>query len=374
MKIASVEAVKIGQSTAEFYERDALAVVGGAEHPMEIALVKVVTADGQVGWGECISYGGIHPVASSIETVLGPLIKNEDPSTITKLWDKMYMATFRLGRRGVIISAMSGVDVALWDLLGKEVGAPVYKLLGGADRNVKGYITGGYYRQDKDIPKLLEEEKSYLDAGFDTVKIKIGALSPKQDLERIKAIKDAFGERINVAVDANNTYDFNSALKMGRQLEKFDVIFFEEPIATDQPDLSAELAKALDIPIAGYETAYSLYEFRDIIEKHAVDYVQVDAAWNGGITEMLRIGALARAHGLPVIPHYSAGGIGFVASLHAALAINSPMIEYHLRPNPFRDGLAGNAIKYEHGSFVPPKGNGLGVIPDERVVERYTLK
>jgi D-arabinonate dehydratase len=374
MKIAEVEAIKVGQSTAEFYERDALAVVGGAEHPMEIALVRIVTTTGEVGWGECISYGGVHPVASSIETVLGPLIKNEESFTITKLWDKMYMATFRLGRRGVIVSAMSGIDVALWDLLGKEVGTPVYKLLGGSDRSVKGYITGGYYREDKDIPKLLEEEKSYLDAGFDTVKIKIGGLSPKQDLERIKALKDEFGDRINLAVDANNTYDFISALKMGRQLEKYGVVFFEEPIATDQPDLSAELAKALEVPIAGYETAYTLYEFRDLIEKHAVDYVQVDAAWNGGITEMVRIGALARAHGLPVIPHYSAGGIGFVASLHVALAINSPMIEYHLRPNPFRDGLAGSAIRYERGSFVPPKGVGLGVVPDEKLIEHYKLR
>ncbi|MDG6899822.1 MAG: mandelate racemase/muconate lactonizing enzyme family protein [Nitrososphaerota archaeon] len=374
MKISKVETIKVWQPTKEFYERDALAVVGGAEHPMEIVLVRIETSSGEFGYGECVSYGGLEPVAASVEKVLGPLLTGEESSSITHLWEKMYMATFRLGRRGVVISAMSGVDIALWDLLGKELGAPIYKLLGGAERRVKGYITGGYYRADKDIPTLIEEVRMYIKAGFDTVKLKIGALPLAQDVNRIRSVKEAFGDKVNIAVDANNTFDFNSALRMGRELEKLGVIFFEEPISTDQPALSAELARTLDVPIAGYETAYTIYEYRDFIESHAVDIVQNDAAWNGGITEMLRIGTLARAHGLPVIPHYSAGGIGFVASLHAALAMNSPMIEYHLRPNPFRDGLAGDAIKYENGEFLQPSKPGLGITPDEKVIERYTLK
>ncbi|MDG7010858.1 MAG: mandelate racemase/muconate lactonizing enzyme family protein [Nitrososphaerota archaeon] len=374
MKISKVETIKVKQPTKEFYERDALAMVGGAEHPMEIVLVRLETANGEVGYGECVSYGGLEPVAASVEKVLSPLVSGEEASTVTRLWDKMYAATFRLGRRGVIISAMSGVDIALWDILGKELGAPIYKLLGGAERRVKGYITGGYYREDKDIPALVKEARGYRQAGFDTVKLKIGALPLVQDVRRVKAVKDAFGDKIDIAVDANNTLDFNAALRMGRELEKLGVIWFEEPIPTDHPELSAELARTLDVPIAGYETAYTLYEFRDFIERHAVDIVQDDAAWNGGITEVLRIGTLARAHGLPVIPHYSAGGVGFVASLHAALAVNSPMIEYHLRPNPFRDGLAGDAIRHEHGEFLPPSKPGLGITPDERVIERYALR
>ncbi|MDG6982818.1 MAG: mandelate racemase/muconate lactonizing enzyme family protein [Nitrososphaerota archaeon] len=341
---------------------------------MDITLVKVETSTGEVGYGECVSYGALEPVAVSVEKVLAPLAKGEEASAVTQIWEKMYMATYRLGRRGVVISAMSGIDTALWDILGKELGTPVYKLLGGAERRMKGYITGGYYREDKDIPALIEEERSYLEAGFDTVKLKIGALPLAQDVARIRSIKEAFGDRINIAVDANNTLDFNSALRMGRELEKLGVIWFEEPIPTDHPALSAELATALDVPIAGYETAYTLYEYRDFIERHAVDIVQNDAAWNGGITEMLRIGTLARAHGLPVIPHYSAGGVGFVASLHASLAMDSPMIEYHLRPNPFRDGLAGDAIRHEHGEFLQPKKPGLGITPDEKIIERYRLK
>jgi len=355
----------------EFYERDALAVVGGAEHPMEVCLIRVETSDGEVGVGEAIGYGSPESVAVTVNSVLGNILRGEDSTGIWQLWEKMYRATFRLGRRGIVISAMSGVDVALWDLAGKELGAPIYKLLGGRPRRMRGYITGGYYRPEKDVPGLLEEVEGYVRAGFRTVKIKIGGMSIEGDLKRITAVRERFGEELEIAVDANNVYSFSEALRMGRGLERLGIIFFEEPISTDYPELSARLAEQLDIPIAGYETAFTIYEFREIISRYAVDLVQADAAWNGGITEMVRIGVLARSFGLPLIPHYSAGGIGFVASLHAALTLDSPMIEYHLRPNPLREALAGDAIRHSGGYFEPPSRPGLGVMMREDDLERF---
>ncbi|BDC18832.1 mandelate racemase/muconate lactonizing enzyme family protein [Acidianus sp. HS-5] len=368
MKIRDIETIKL--SSREFYEQDALAVKEGAEHHMDVVVVKVTTEDGEIGYGESIAYGALESVATTIEKILKPLTLGEEVSPVN-LWDKMYKSTFRLGRRGIIISAISGIDIALWDILGKEFGAPIYSILGASSRRIKGYITGGYYRQDKDIEKLLDEVKSYIDKGFDTVKIKIGGLKVEEDLKRLRAIKDNF-EKVDIAVDANNVYDFNTALKVGKELEKLGIIFFEEPIPTDFPSLSSELAKALDVPIAGYETAFTLYEFRDIILNHAVDIVQADAAWSGGITEMLRIGNFARAFSFPLIPHYSAGGIGFIASLHVALAINSPMIEYHLRYNPLREGLVGE-IKYENGEFIPPQRPGLGISLKEEIIKKYRV-
>jgi D-arabinonate dehydratase len=355
----------------EFYEKDALAVIGGAEHPMEVCLVTVETSDGGVGYGEAIGYGSPESVEVTVNKVLNRLLSGEEPERIWYLWDKMYKATFRLGRRGIVVSAISGVDIALWDLLGKEHGTPVYRLLGGNPRKMKGYITGGYYRPDKDIPKLLEEVEGYLRSGFDTVKIKVGGLSIEEDLRRLGALRERFGDKLKMAVDANNVYDFNQALRMGRELNRLEVIFFEEPLSTDYPELSAKLAEQLDVPIAGYETAFTIHEFKEIISRYAVDIVQADAAWNGGITEMLRIGVLSRAYGLPLIPHYSAGGIGFVASLHVALTIDSPMIEYHLRPNPLREGLAGDAIRHSEGFFEPPQRSGLGITLREEVIEKY---
>ena len=338
MKIDKVDAIELSYS--EFYERDALAVIGGAEHHMEVLLVRLETANGMVGYGECISYGGLSAVSSTVNKVLSPLVKGNESSEIRRTWDKMYKATYRLGRRGVMVSGMSGIDIALWDLMGKELGVPVYKLLGGSQVPIKGYITGGYYRKDKDISQLVEEVKSYVQRGFNAVKIKVGGLSVEEDAMRIRSLRESFGDNLEIAVDANNVYDFNSALRIGREFEKLNVLFFEEPISTDFPELSAELARTLDVPIAGYETAYTLFEFRDLIQRHAVDIVQSDASWTGGITELLRIGDFARSFGYRVVPHFSAGGIGFVANLQTALAMESPMIEYHLRPNPLREKLS----------------------------------
>jgi D-arabinonate dehydratase len=373
LRIRNVDAVMLRLSD-EIYERDALAVKGGAEHPMEVLLVIVETDSGLIGYGESVSYGGLYAVYAAVKKVLVPMLRGHEVDGIADLWDRMYKATFRLGRRGIMISAMSGIDIALWDLLGKELGAPIYRLLGGRAKRIKGYITGGYYREGKDIRELVEEVKNYVKQGFKTVKIKVGGVELAEDLRRLRAIREEFGDSLEIAVDANNVYSFNEALKAGREFEKLGVIFFEEPIMTDFPDLSAELARTLEIPIAGFETAYTLYEFRELISKRAVDIVQADAAWNGGITEMHRIGVMARAYGLPLIPHYSAGGVGFVASLHVALAIGSPMVEYHLRPNKLREGLAGDAIKYENGEFLPPAGPGLGIKPSEKVIEEYKVK
>lgn len=358
-------------SFTEFYERDALAIVGGAEHPMDVCLIKVETVDGIVGYGESLGYGAPQSVAVTVNKVLARLLEGEDSSNILGLWDKMYKASFRLGRRGVMISAMSGVDIALWDILGKELGAPIYKLLAARPRRVKGYITGGYYRPEKDIQRLIEEVRSYREKGFDTVKIKIGGVSLEKDFERLSALKQHFDDEIKIAVDANNVYEFNTALKMGRFLDKLGVVFFEEPVLTDYPELSSKLASLVDVPIAGYETAYTLYEFRDIIAKNAVDIVQADACWSGGITEVYRIGVLARSYGLPLIPHYSTGGISFIANLHAALAVDSPLIEFHLRPNKLREALAGDAIRYQDGFFEPPKDAGLGVKLDEDKLDEF---
>jgi len=369
MIIKKADAIEL--SFTEFYERDALAITGGAEHNMVVLLVRVETTNGMVGYGESVSYGGIRAISSGINDVLSELVVGEDSCEIRRIWDKMYKATYRIGRRGAMISGMSGIDIALWDLLGKELGAPIYKLLGGSREKIKGYVTGGYYREGKDISQLIDEVSHCIDAGFDTVKIKVGGLALGEDVSRIRAIRQTFGDKIRIAVDANNVYDFNSALSIGREFEKLGVLFFEEPILTDFPQLSSELARTLDVPIAGYETAYTSYEFRDLIQSHAIDIVQSDASWGGGITELQRIAVLARAFGFDVIPHFSAGGIGFAANLHVALAMRSPMIEYHLRPNPLREKLVSNLIERQSGYFLPLDKPGLGITVDEKVIEEF---
>lgn len=355
-------------------ERDALAVKALAEHPMEIVITEIETEDGYIGYGESLAYGCSDAVRVTIDKILKPLILKEDEELIEYLWDKMYKATLRFGRRGIAIAGISGVDTALWDIMGKKTRKPIYKLLGGFKRKVRAYITGGYYSEKKDLERLRDEITYYVKMGFKGVKVKIGGKTMREDLERLKVVKEVVGDEVNVAVDANNVYTFEEALKMGRELEKMGIWFFEEPIQTDYLDLSAKLAKALEVPIAGYETAYTRWEFYEIMRKEAVDIVQTDVMWTGGISEMMKIGNMAKVMGYPLIPHYSAGGISLIANLHVASALGTEWIEMHLRRNDLRDKIFKESIEIEDGHLVVPESPGLGYTLRDEVFEEYKCK
>jgi D-arabinonate dehydratase len=313
-------------------------------------------------------------VKAVVDKFLKPLLVGEDEELIERLWSRLYMATLRYGRRGIAIAAISGVDVALWDIMGKRAGRPIYKLLGGYRKRVRAYVTGGYYSRGKDIEGLVREVTSYTKAGFRAVKIKIGALSIEEDLARLRAVKDAVGDSVLVAVDANNTYTYEEALRMGRKLEELGIWFFEEPIQTDLVEWSARLASELDVPIAGYETAFTRWEYLGILREHAVDIVQVDSMWAGGISEFMKIGTLAKTLGYPVIPHYSASGVSLIANLHVAAALGCDWIEFHLRPNDLRDRIFREPILRENDELVLPERPGLGYEINEEVLEDYALR
>lgn len=352
-------------------EKDALAIKSLAEHPMEIVVTEIETSDGYTGYGESLSYGCSDAVQVTIEKILKPLLLKEDEELIEYLWDKMYKATLRFGRRGIVIAGISGIDIALWDIMGKKTKKPIYKLLGGFKRKIKAYITGGYYSEKKDIEKLREEEAYYAKMGFEGVKVKIGAKRMEEDLERLRAVREAVGENVKIAVDANNVYTFDEALEMGRKLERLGIWFFEEPIQTDYLDLSARLAEELEIPIAGYETAYTRWEFYEIMRKRAVDIVQTDAMWTGGISEMVKIGNIAKVMGFPLIPHYSAGGISLIANLHVASALGTEWIEMHLRKNDLRDKIFKESLEIDSGHLVVPDRPGLGFTLKDEIFEEY---
>lgn len=355
-------------------ERDALAVKALAEHPMEIVVTEIETSDGYVGYGESLAYGCSDTVKTLIEKTLKPLLISQDEELIEYLWDLMYKATLRFGRRGIAIAGISGIDTALWDIMGKKAKMPIYKLLGGYKKKVKAYITGGYYSEKKDIERLKDEEAYYVKMGFKGIKVKIGGKTMEEDLERLKSVREVVGDNVKIAVDANNVYTYDEALKMGRELEKLGIWFFEEPIQTDYLDLSARLADALEVPIAGYETAYTRWEFYEIMRKRAVDIVQTDVMWTGGISEMMKIGNMAKVLGYPLIPHYSAGGISLIANLHVASALGTEWIEMHLRKNDLRDKIFKEQIEIDNGHLVVPDRPGLGFTIRDDVLENYKCK
>lgn len=235
-------------------------------------------------------------------------------------------------------------------------------------------MTGGYYREGKGLEELREEVRQAISRGFRGMKLKIGGLDRATDVRRLEVVREEGGEHFFLGVDANNALSYPEALWWGRQLEALGIDFFEEPISTDQPALSARLANVLDIPIAGYETETSVFGMRDFIVNGAVDIVQSDCIWAGGITEVRRIADLARAFGLPFIPHYSAGALALVANLHLAAAIpNASWQELHLRTNPLRDELFIEPLKVVDGCLQLPNKPGLGVELNPDTVAKYRV-
>jgi D-arabinonate dehydratase len=339
----------------------------------DVYLVKIMTDDGFEGIGEGFALGSLQSTAVIVEEILKPLLLGEDSTNIEGLWQKMYRGSFRMGRRGIVLAAMSAIDIALWDLLGKRAGLPVYKLLGGDKSIVRAYASAGYYQEGKGLSELAVEMDGYRKQGFQAVKMKVGGASMSEDIARVKTARDALGADIKLAVDANNAWDYTTALKFANAIEAYDIFFLEEPLSTDDIQGSIKLARDTAIPIAGYETEYTRFGLRDLIVNDGVDIVQTDVIWSGGISEARKIGIMASAFGKECIPHFSAGIVSLTANLHFAASLsNIKWMELTLDDNPLRSELSCNTnIKVESGKFVLADAPGLGIELNEEIIQRY---
>jgi L-alanine-DL-glutamate epimerase-like enolase superfamily enzyme len=358
-------------------------------------LVELGTEDGEVGIGESAIYGG---PASVVETMihdeLAPRILGEDPTRPEWLWQVMTGRSHQHGDGGVLPAAISGLDTAIWDLMAREAGLPLYRLLGGYRDEVRTYASAGFYAEGKDASGLADEARRYVEAGFRHVKIKVGRTTDTpvnplvhmdapdfatvtfaEDLQRVGAVRKAIGDGVHIMVDANNAWTKPTALEAGREFERLGVHWFEEPVATDDRKGSAALAAVLSVPVAGYETRTGLAGFRDLIADGAVDIVQPDVIWTGGITACRRIAALAMAAGLPCVPHVFSTAVSLAANLHFIASIpNSYLLEFDQNPNALRTELLDHPIQPdEHGIVAVPEGPGLGVRLDEETLRRYAV-
>ena len=355
-------------------------------------LVEVETDTGIVGIGEAGVGGGA--TADVIAKSLKPLLIGQDPLLIEGLWQKMFARTRQFGRRGLVMQAISGIDIALWDIAGKAAGMPVYRLLGGCRDRVEAYASGGFYQQGKSAADLAAEAEGYRARGFKGMKMKVGRnpstqtplrellgqkdfceVDPEEDLTRVAAVREALGPKAKLMVDANCAWSPAMAIAMGREMERHNLYWIEEPVATDDIEGSAEVARALAAPVAGYETELGLYGFRELISRGAVDIVQLDLAWSGGFSEGKRIAAYAHAHHRMVAPHAFAGAVLLVASLHFAAAIpNGLELEWDQNPNAIREELLKQPLRLEKdGTVKVPERPGLGVELDRVAVERYRI-
>ena len=389
MKITNVETVGLAYPTKKpFY--NAL----GRSAQRACLLVRIYTDEGIVGVGEAAPYGG--PLIST-ETVirreLAPKLIGLDPMDVESIWHRLFFEGYQHSRNGIFVCALSGVDMALWDIMGKALKQPIYKLLGGFRSRVKVYASGGFYGQGKSREELAAELKSYVQQGFDAVKMKVGrtftpltprelsdgaeecALTFAEDLERVRVAREAVGDRIALMVDANAAWTYPDALQAGRVFDELNVYLFEEPLRTDDYEGSAQLASHLRTRVAGYETECLLTNFTRLIEGRCVDLVQPDISWAGGFTECRKIAAVAEAHCMEVAPHAFSSGILLAASLQFSAGLsNGAMVEFDMTENGLRTGLLKEPFIPKEGYIeLDEKKYGLGIELNENVIEQYRV-
>ena len=346
-------------------------------------VVEIRTDTGLIGWGDC--YGPAAVNRSIIDNVFKAVLIGRDPFDVEVLWEELYNKIKDYGLSGFSISSISGIDIALWDIIGKAVNQPIHKLIGGAFRTqLQAYATGLYF---KDMNRLneeaVEEAKGYVTQGFKAIKMKIGLGSITRDIDRVAAVRDAIGPDVHLMVDANHCFNVPQAIAIGRELQKLDIFWFEEPISPEDLDGYVEVTAKLDMAIAGGENEFTKFGFRRILERRAMDIVQPDVCAAGGITECKKIAALAQASSIQCVPHAWGTAIGLSATMHylASLPFTPPclvpvppMLEYEQTFNPFRDELSSADLTHKGGFVTVPNGPGLGIEINREVLERYKVK
>lgn len=351
----------------------------------QTAICQISTDEGIDGLGEAFYFGGPAKIVGSlISDGLGPLIIGKDPFHNAVIWDFLYNWTRDQGMKGLTISAISAVDIALWDIKGKALGVPVHKLLGGAYRDrAHVYATGLYEPQN--VPSveeaLVEEALGYKDQGFFAMKLKVG-YGIREDMKLVKAIREAIGPDMVLMVDANHAYNAGEAIKLAREMEEYDVYWLEEPVPPEDIDGYIEVKRKSNIPIAGGETEYTRYGFRELITRRAMDILQPDLCAAGGYTEMMKIVAMASAWNVPLIPHVWGTNVGLAAALQLFATLPhfpdrrfpaEPPFEYDRSPHPLRDGVTQEQFTMKDSYLDIPLRPGLGITLDMDFVKKYAI-
>ena len=354
-------------------------------------LVEVETDEGITGWGECFGPGNIALANKYIvEKVIQPLIIGEDPINKEYIWHKVYNLLRDSGQKGMPIQALSGIDIALWDILAKKAKLPLYQLLGGKTNNkipVYGY---GMMLQKKTVEELCElfkkEANQIKEKNFKAMKMKVG-LGPKDDLKLVSAVREAIGDNFKLMVDANHAYNKNDALYVGRGLDEMDIYWFEEPVAPEDYDSYKELKEKLKTNIAGGEAEFTKYGWNQLIKNNCIDIAQPEVCGLGGITEYLKISALAQANFIPIVNHVWGSALSVAVNLHLLTSLpdmpgglfpTKSMLEFDTtEKNIFITDLAEekfsilDQVKEKNGFASPLENIGIGINPKKDFIKEY---
>lgn len=341
----------------------------------DAVLVKVETDEGITGWGE--AHHGRCPgaIARLIDTTMGELVVGMDALDVVGVWAKVYRMQLASHGMGAAASmALSGVDLALWDIRGKAAGWPLYRLLGGAAKPIRAYA-GGISLGYQEPASLAEEALSYVKLGYRAVKLRVGD-TPKRDIARVQAVRQAVGDDVEILVDANTNYSLDDARRVLPAYEESAVAWLEEPFPPHDFRNYIEAASLGDVPLAAGENHFTRFDFTRLIEDGAVRFVQPDVSKAGGITETMRIAAMASAWKLSLNPHTLATGINMAASIHLLASVdNAGYFEGDVaKHNPFRDEIGGVPYRVDSSGCVRPlERPGHGIEVDEAFVAAHPL-
>jgi D-galactarolactone cycloisomerase len=343
-------------------------------------LVEIEAADGTVGWGE--SYGPARPNAAVVDA-MKPLLLGADALATEAIWERLYAAFRDHGQKGLPVQALSGVDIALWDLKGKHFGVPAHRLIGGPVRTeVQAYATG-LYRRDAGDPRryLADEAAGYVEEGFGAMKLKVG-FGVAEDAGVATAVREAIGPEVALMMDANHAYDAPRAIRLGRKIAHLDIGWFEEPVPPEDLAGYADVRAQQPIPVAGGECEFTRFGFREVLLRRAVDVVQPDTCAAGGLSECWKIAAMANAHGVRYVPHVWGSGVALAAALQllAVLPHNPPclhpeppLLEFDRTEHPIRQAILAEPIEHDRGTVRIPDKPGLGVEVDRAALARFRV-
>lgn len=343
-------------------------------------LVEVECSDGTVGWGECL--GPARANAAVVATYAGWLI-GRNPLETEKLWATLYNALRDQGQRGLTVTALSGIDMALWDIKGKVLGQPVSVLLGGRWRDsVRAYATGSFKRDGVDRVQDNGDEMAQRRAeGFHACKIKIG-FGVDEDLRVIRAVREAIGPEMRLMIDANHGYTVPEAIRVGKAAADLDIDWFEEPVVPEQLSAYRAVREGQPIPVAGGETWHTRWGMWPAIESRAVDILQPDIAGCGGLSEAVKIASLASLHGIRVVPHVWGTGVHIAAALQFMAAMTpdpvrvnpvEPIMEFDRTHNPFRQAVLHTPIEAVNGTVAIPDAPGLGIEVNRDALREFRM-
>ena len=354
-------------------------------------LVEIETDEGITGWGECFGPGNIALANKYIvEKVIQPLIIGEDPINKEYIWHKVYNLLRDSGQKGMPIQALSGIDIALWDILAKKAKLPLYQLLGGKTNSkipVYGY---GMMLQKKSVEELCElfkkEANQIKEKNFKAMKMKVG-LGPKEDLKLVSAVREAIGDNFKLMVDANHAYNKNDALYVGRGLDEMEIYWFEEPVAPEDYDGYKELKERLKTNIAGGEAEFTKYGWNQLIKNNCIDIAQPEVCGLGGITEYLKVSALAQSNFIPIVNHVWGSALSVAVNLHLLTSLpdmpgglfpTKSMLEFDTtEKNIFITDLAEekfsilDQVKDKDGFASPLENIGIGINPKKEFIKEY---